>query len=108
MLVWRSNTIKTIVDKINFILLSELADRTDVDKDAGIRKYGSVKFADPKNHKYPIDTVKHIRAAWSYINMPKNAEKYSDADVRTIKAAIIKAWRSDINPGGPKSAAVDE
>ncbi len=92
-----------IIDKISFIL-NEIAHREDTDSKAGVHKYGKVKFADPKNHKYPIDTVKHIRAAWSYINMPKNAAKYSVNDVKSIKAAIIKAWKSEIDPDGPGSA----
>jgi hypothetical protein len=84
--------------------LLEIAQRSDVDTSSGVSKYGKVKFADPKNHKYPIDTVKHIRAAWSYINMPKNAAKYSSSDIKSIKSAIIKAWKSEIDPDGPKSA----
>jgi HK97 family phage prohead protease len=40
------------------------------------KPYGNVTYADPKNGKYPIDTEEHIRAAWSYINMPKNASQY--------------------------------
>jgi HK97 family phage prohead protease len=43
---------------------------------ADSKPYGDVKYADPKNGKYPIDTEAHIRAAWSYINMPKNAAQY--------------------------------
>lgn len=40
------------------------------------KPYGDVKYADPKNGKYPIDTEAHARSAWSYINMPKNASQY--------------------------------
>src|SRR5215469_14306667 len=40
------------------------------------RPYGDVTYADPKNGKYPIDTEEHARAAWSYINVPKNAAMY--------------------------------
>ena len=49
-----------------------------------------MKFADEKNKKYPLDE-KHIHAAWSYINMPKNAEKYSPEDLKTIKDRIKRA-----------------
>ena len=56
--------------------------REDVSPKEGESKYGKdVTFADPKNKKYPLDSEKHCRAAWSYINMPKNAAKYSSADV---------------------------
>lgn len=40
------------------------------------KPYGDVTYADPKNGKYPVDTEEHARAAWSYINMPKNASQY--------------------------------
>jgi HK97 family phage prohead protease len=40
------------------------------------KPYGNVTYADPKNGKYPIDTAAHAKAAWSYINMPKNAAQY--------------------------------
>ena len=30
--------------------------RDDVDPKEGTREYGHVQFADPTNHKYPIDT----------------------------------------------------
>jgi len=42
--------------------------RDDVNPQEGVHEYGRVQFADPTNHKYPIDTPEHIRAAWSYIN----------------------------------------
>jgi hypothetical protein len=44
--------------------------RDDVDPKDGEREYGDAEFADPVNKKYPIDTEKHVRAAWSY--MPPN------------------------------------
>ena len=58
--------------------------------------YGDVKYADPgyqgdKKKRYPLDTPDHVRAAWSYINMPKNAGKYSPEQLKTIKARIRKA-----------------
>jgi len=43
--------------------------RKDVYPKRGKHEYGDVKFADPVNNKYPIDTPPHIRAAWSYINL---------------------------------------
>jgi hypothetical protein len=65
--------------------------REDVNPDTGERKYGDVKFADPTNNKYPIDTPEHIRAAWSYINHKDNAAKYDRGEVRVIKARIKRA-----------------
>jgi HK97 family phage prohead protease len=53
------------------------SDMTTVTERADSPKpYGNVRYADPKNGKYPIDTEAHARAAWSYINMPKNAAQY--------------------------------
>src|SRR5215471_799850 len=40
------------------------------------KPYGDVRYADPKNGKYPIDTEEHARAAWSYINKANNAAQY--------------------------------
>jgi len=42
--------------------------RDDANPKEGVHEYGHVQFADPTNHKYPIDTPEHVRAAWSYIN----------------------------------------
>lgn len=75
--------------------------RQDISPDSGIKKYGDVKFADTLNKKYPIDTPEHIRAAWSYIHMPRDFEKYSESDRQIIKNAIIKAWKEQIDPKGP-------
>ena len=65
--------------------------REDVNPEEGVREYGDVEFADTKNHKYPIDTEKHIRAAWSYINHKDNAAKYDADEVETIKRRIKAA-----------------
>ena len=65
--------------------------RKDVYPKRGEHEYGDVKFADPVNKKYPIDTPTHIRAAWSYINHADNAAKYAKKDVTTIKRRIKRA-----------------
>jgi hypothetical protein len=65
--------------------------REDVSPKEGIHEYGHVKFADPTNHKYPIDTAEHVRAAWSYINHKDNAAKYDKDEVATIKGRIKEA-----------------
>jgi hypothetical protein len=65
--------------------------RDDVKPDEGERKYGDVKFADPTNKKYPIDTPEHVRAAWSYINHDDNAAKYDPDEVALIKERIKRA-----------------
>ena len=65
--------------------------RKDANPKEGKRKYGNVTFADPTNKKYPVDSPKHIRAAWSYINHKDNAARYSAEDVKSIKQRIKKA-----------------
>lgn len=88
--------------------LAKIAARAGVNPKAGDEKYGDVKFADPENKKYPIDTPAHIRAAWNYINKPHNAGKYSGTDARSIKAKIVAAWKKQIDPEGPPSARKDK
>lgn len=65
--------------------------RDDVDPERGEKEYGDVKFADPVNNKYPIDSEKHVRAAWSYINHKDNASKYDKDEVKLIKKRIKDA-----------------
>lgn len=86
--------------------LSEAIDglRDAIKGDSPDKPYGDVEYADPANGKYPIDTAKHIRAAWSYINMPKNQKDYTSAEVSKIKAKIVAAWKDKIDKDGPPSA----
>lgn len=72
-------------------MATKIERREDVNPNEGLREYGDVQFADPVNHKYPIDTAEHVRAAWSYINHQDNAAKYDAADVKAIKARIRQA-----------------
>ena len=65
--------------------------RDDVNPERGEKEYGDVKFADPVNNKYPIDSPEHVRAAWSYINHKDNAGKYDADEVKTIKERIKRA-----------------
>lgn len=66
-------------------------DVSEFDADDHKAKYGDVEYADSENHKYPIDTKEHAKAAWSYINMPKNAGKYDSTKLSTIKSKIKDA-----------------
>src|SRR6516162_8471431 len=68
-------------------------ERAEDDGDDHYSQYGDVEYADKKNHKYPIDTKAHAKAAWSYINMPKNAAKYSSSELSTIKSRIKAACK---------------
>lgn len=82
--------------------------REDVYPERGLHEYGDVTFADPVNNKYPIDTPEHIRAAWSYIHMMRNEDKYSEKDLKIIEDRIIAAWKAKIDPEGPPSAGENE
>lgn len=42
--------------------------------------------------RYPID-AKHVQAAWSYINMPKNQKGYSASQLAAIKGRIKAAMK---------------
>lgn len=59
------------------------------------KPYGKVKYADPGYRdgkaRYPIDTEAHVRAALAYINMPKNASKYTPEQLENIKERIHAA-----------------
>ena len=84
---------------------------------ADSKPHGDVTYADPKNGKYPLDTEAHARAAWSYINMPKNASQYpmNGVTLGEVKAKIMAACKkygvdtsgdsSDYSPGGGASRA---
>ncbi len=71
--------------------MASIEKRSDVNPERGEHEYGDVKFADPTNKKYPIDTEEHVRAAWSYIHQHRNADEYSARDRKTIEDRIKKA-----------------
>lgn len=71
--------------------ITEIDKREDVNPETGEHKYGDVEFADATNKKYPVDTLEHVRAAWSYINHKDNAAKYDADEVKTIKDCIKRA-----------------
>ena len=67
-------------------------------EEANKTPYGDVQYADPgyqadKVKRYPLDTEKHVRAAWSYINQADNAAKYTAAQARRIRARIKAAMK---------------
>jgi DNA helicase HerA-like ATPase len=60
------------------------------------RKGGATKrgaYADPSRFKYPVDTVKHARAAMSYFSKPKNHGMYSSSERKAIARRIARAAR---------------
>ena len=89
------------------------AGRADMATDTKAKPYGDVTYADPKNGKYPVDTEAHARAAWSYINMPKNAAMYpmNGVTLSEVKGRIMAACKkfgidvSDDSGSGSSSAS---
>lgn len=51
------------------------------------------QYADPKNYKYPIDTEKHVRVAYSYLSQKKNQKGYSPAEISTMMGKIKSAGK---------------
>lgn len=72
-------------------IVQKVAKRSDISDSSRAKKRPGGPFADTVNQRYQLDTAVHVRAAWSYINMPKNASKYSSADLATIKGRIRAA-----------------
>jgi HK97 family phage prohead protease len=65
-------------------------------KSANKKPYGDVEYADPGyqadgKKRYPLDSKKHIRAAWGYINQKDNADKYTASQLASIKSKIKAA-----------------
>lgn len=67
--------------------------------EASKKPYGDVTYADPgyqkdKQKRYPLDSKSRAKAAWSYINQADNAKLYTSAQLKRIKARIVKALKS--------------
>lgn len=78
--------------------------------DDGAASGGAADFADPGYQadgraRYPLDTVRHIRAAWTFIHQPSNARRYTAPQLAHINARIVAAWRTHIDPHGPPANA---
>ena len=75
---------------------------------ADSKPYGDVKYADPKNGKYPVDTEAHARAAWSYVNQADNAAQYpmNGVTLSEVKDRIMAACKKfGIDVSDPDSDA---
>lgn len=89
--------LSVVADETEDIIRTAIEDAVSsiMEKDSS-KPYGDVSYADPgyqadKKKRYPIDTAKHVRAAWSYINQADNAKAYSAAQLRRIKSKIKSA-----------------
>lgn len=71
--------------------MAQITKRKDVNPKSGAKKYGNVKFADPVNKKYPIDTKEHADAAARYFGKQSNRDKYPAGERSTLAAKITSA-----------------
>jgi phage head maturation protease len=74
---------------------------------------GRADHADPGyqadgRKRYPIDTERHIRAAWIDIHQLDNTQRYSAGQVERITARIVAAWQAKIGPEGPPALASEQ
>ena len=84
----------------------------DDDQPQGNRDQGhrhEVEYADPGyqadgQKRYPIDSARHVRAAWAYIHHPANARRYTPDQLAHVRTRIVAAWRELIDPHGPPEA----
>ena len=60
-----------------------------------------MQYADTKNKKYPCYDEEHVRAAWNYIHVKRDADEYSDEEYKKIYNNIVKYWKKEIDPAGP-------
>jgi hypothetical protein len=75
-------------------LVQGIEKREDVSPKEGPSKYGEdTPFADEKNKRYALGNEKQVRAAWSYIHMPKNRKFYSAEDLKTMEGKIKRAGK---------------
>ena len=69
-----------------------------------VAEFADPGYRDDGEKRYPLDTEEHIRAAWAYIHVPRNAAKYTPEQAGRIKARIVAAWKERIDPQGPPEA----
>lgn len=89
--------LSVVADEAESIIRAAVEDAvSSIMEKTSSKPYGDVSYADPgyqsdKKKRYPIDTAKHVRAAWSYINQADNVKAYSPAQIRRIKSKIKAA-----------------
>jgi hypothetical protein len=55
------------------------------------KSYADPGYQDDKAPRYALDTKAQAKAAWSYINQPKNAKLYTANQLKRVKQRIMKA-----------------
>jgi phage head maturation protease len=78
--------------------------------ETGERTVDDIEYADPGlqadgKKRYPLDSERHIRAAWAFIHMAGNAAPYTAGELQQVKSRIVVAWKARIDPAGPPAAA---
>ena len=68
-----------------------------------------IDYADPGfqadgKKRYPLDSERHIRAAWAFIHMAPNAAPYTAGELQQVRDRIVAAWKAHIDPAGPPAA----
>jgi phage head maturation protease len=82
------------------------ADRAAPDGDP----HDPIDYADPGyqpdgKERYPLDSERHIRAAWAYIHQVHNAGRYTPGQLARIKSRIVAAWQARVDAAGPPAAS---
>lgn len=93
---------------------AEDEEKADKAKDGEYGSHKEAGYADPGYQddgrpRYPLKndgklSKERIRAAWNYIHMAKNREKYTASEVKRIEGRIVRAWKEAIDPKGPPEA----
>jgi phage head maturation protease len=69
----------------------------------------AIDYADPGyqadgKKRYPLDSERHIRAAWAFIHIASNAAPYTAGELDQVTSRIVAAWKAKIDPAGPPAA----
>jgi len=111
----RSPTDRNVITALSLTEIS-LVDRPanpeavfDCWKAEGAHMAEDINYADPGfqadgRKRYPLDSERHIRAAWAFIHMAGNAAPYTAGERQQIRDRIVAAWRDKIDPAGPPAA----
>jgi hypothetical protein len=76
--------------------------------DTAVADYADPGYQPDAKPRYPLDTERHIRAAWAFIHMPHNAARYAPGQLAQVKARIVTAWRAHIDRAGPPEISTPE
>lgn len=73
---------------------------------AAAKPFGDIKYADPGylkdgRKRYPLDSERNIKSAWSFLHMPKYVGKYTSSQVASMRDLIVKAWKAANLEGTP-------